>query len=196
MVIPRRTRSRPSVGSRRSGPIATGRWRSRSMAQASWSAPTRMVFLLHGEDSFRTRLRVGELVGVAARRRRGRARRSLSAAVAAARRLARADPDRRAQRSGGRHHDGRAVAGPLRRRGRAASRSRGARRGASRRRLPRIVPERVRARPGRGGSASRQSRSRARPRESRRRRRICPSWTRSRRSADASSGSSVSSRSR
>jgi hypothetical protein len=32
------------------------------MAQASWSAPTRMVFLLHGEDSFRTRLRVGELV--------------------------------------------------------------------------------------------------------------------------------------
>lgn len=33
------------------------------MAQASWSAPTRMVFLLHGEDSFRTRLRVGELVG-------------------------------------------------------------------------------------------------------------------------------------
>src|SRR2546428_14105973 len=39
-----------------------GRWRSRSMAQASWSAPTRMVFLLHGEDPFRTRLRVGELV--------------------------------------------------------------------------------------------------------------------------------------
>ena len=31
-------------------------------AQASWSAPTRMVFLLHGEDPFRTRLRVGELV--------------------------------------------------------------------------------------------------------------------------------------
>src|SRR5437879_11836430 len=39
-----------------------GRWRSRSMAQASWSAPTRMVFLLHGEDPFRTRLRVGEVV--------------------------------------------------------------------------------------------------------------------------------------
>src|SRR2546430_17020893 len=39
-----------------------GQWRSRSMAQASWSAPTRMVFLLHGEDPFRTRLRVGELV--------------------------------------------------------------------------------------------------------------------------------------
>ena len=33
------------------------------MAQASWSAPTRMVFLLHGEDPFRTRLRLGELVG-------------------------------------------------------------------------------------------------------------------------------------
>ncbi len=32
------------------------------MAQASWSAPTRMVFLIHGEDPFRTRLRVGELV--------------------------------------------------------------------------------------------------------------------------------------
>ncbi len=32
------------------------------MAQASWSAPTRMVFLLHGEDPFRTRLRVGELI--------------------------------------------------------------------------------------------------------------------------------------
>src|SRR6267378_6790544 len=39
-----------------------GRWRSLSMAQASRSAPTRMVFLLHGEDPFRTRLRVGELV--------------------------------------------------------------------------------------------------------------------------------------
>src|SRR6266511_3983996 len=62
MVIPHRRRSRPSAGSRRSGPIVTGRWRSRSMAQASWSAPTRMVFLLHGEDPFRTRLRVGELV--------------------------------------------------------------------------------------------------------------------------------------
>src|SRR6188474_1976590 len=62
MVIRRRTRSRPSAGSRRSGPIATGLWRSLSMAQASWSAPTRMVFLLHGEDPFRTRLRLGELV--------------------------------------------------------------------------------------------------------------------------------------
>ncbi|TMG33801.1 MAG: DNA polymerase III subunit delta [Chloroflexi bacterium] len=33
------------------------------MAQASPSAPTRTVFLLHGEDPFRTRLRLGELVG-------------------------------------------------------------------------------------------------------------------------------------
>ena len=41
------------------------------MAQASWSAPTRMVFLLHGEDSFRTRLRVGELVGSLRPTRRG-----------------------------------------------------------------------------------------------------------------------------
>src|SRR6266852_6208176 len=62
MVIPRRKRSRPTVASRRSGPITTGRWRSRSMAQASPPARTRMVFLLHGEDPFRTRLRVGELV--------------------------------------------------------------------------------------------------------------------------------------
>jgi len=33
------------------------------VAQASPSAPTRTVFLLHGEDPFRTRLRLGELVG-------------------------------------------------------------------------------------------------------------------------------------
>ncbi len=32
------------------------------MAQASSSAPTRMLFLLHGEDSFRIRLRANELV--------------------------------------------------------------------------------------------------------------------------------------
>ncbi len=32
------------------------------MATASTSAPTRMVFLLHGEDPFRTRLRLAELV--------------------------------------------------------------------------------------------------------------------------------------
>src|SRR5712691_5092003 len=34
------------------------------MAAGSSSAPTRTVFLLHGEDPFRTRLRLGELVGV------------------------------------------------------------------------------------------------------------------------------------
>jgi len=33
------------------------------MAAFSSSAPTRTLFLLHGEDSFRTRLRLGELVG-------------------------------------------------------------------------------------------------------------------------------------
>ena len=32
------------------------------MAQASSSAPTRMLFLLHGEDPFRLRLRANELV--------------------------------------------------------------------------------------------------------------------------------------
>src|SRR5438477_6707381 len=39
-----------------------GRWRSQRMAQASSSAPTRMLFLLHGEDPFRIRLRANELV--------------------------------------------------------------------------------------------------------------------------------------
>src|SRR2546429_9876487 len=38
-------------------------WSSTSMAAFSSSAPTRTVFLLHGEDPFRTRLRLGELVG-------------------------------------------------------------------------------------------------------------------------------------
>src|SRR5437899_4130592 len=38
-------------------------WSSTSMAAGSSSAPTRTLFLLHGEDSFRTRLRLGELVG-------------------------------------------------------------------------------------------------------------------------------------
>jgi hypothetical protein len=51
------------------------------MAQASWSAPTRMVFLLHGEDSFRTRLRVGELVGSLRPTRRGPLCRQGSVAV-------------------------------------------------------------------------------------------------------------------
>src|SRR5438445_12150366 len=63
MVIPRPRRSRRSPVSGRIGPTATAPWRSIRVAQASPSAPTRTVFLLHGEDLFRTRLRLGELVG-------------------------------------------------------------------------------------------------------------------------------------
>src|SRR5439155_250602 len=63
MVIPRPRRSRRSPVSGRIGPTATAPWRSIRVAQASPSAPTRTVFLLHGEDPFRTRLRLGELVG-------------------------------------------------------------------------------------------------------------------------------------
>src|SRR5689334_6132761 len=62
MVIPHRRPSRPSRACRRIARIRTGRWRSRSMAQASSSAPTRTLFLLHGEDPFRIRLRANELV--------------------------------------------------------------------------------------------------------------------------------------
>src|SRR5206468_2593167 len=62
MVIPRRRRSRHLRGYRRTAPIKTGRWRSHLMAQASSSAPTRTLYLLHGEDSFRIRLRAGELI--------------------------------------------------------------------------------------------------------------------------------------
>src|SRR5690348_14648670 len=62
MVIPRPRRSPRSPACRRIGRIRTERWRSRSMAQASSSAPTRMLFLLHGEDPFRIRLRANELV--------------------------------------------------------------------------------------------------------------------------------------
>src|SRR2546425_8068395 len=63
MVTPRPRRSRRSPVSGRIGPTATAPWRSIRVAQASPSAPTRTVFLLHGEDPFRTRLRLGELVG-------------------------------------------------------------------------------------------------------------------------------------
>src|SRR5256886_3395225 len=63
MVIPRPRRSRRSPVSGRIGPTATAPWRSIRVAQASPSALTRTVFLLHGEDPFRTRLRLGELVG-------------------------------------------------------------------------------------------------------------------------------------
>src|SRR2546430_2577764 len=62
MVIPPPRRSRPSVEFPHTGPTATERWNSIRMAMpSSSSVPTRMVFLLHGEDPFRTRLRLGEL---------------------------------------------------------------------------------------------------------------------------------------
>src|SRR5256712_1777279 len=63
MVIPLPRRSRRSAGSRHIAPTATARWSSIKVAASSSLAPTRMVFLLHGEDSFRMRLRLGELVG-------------------------------------------------------------------------------------------------------------------------------------
>src|SRR2546430_1281954 len=62
MVIPPPRRSRPWVESPHTGPTATARWNSIKVAMpSSSSVPTRMVFLLHGEDPFRTRLRLGEL---------------------------------------------------------------------------------------------------------------------------------------
>src|SRR3989475_2013257 len=61
MVIPRPRRSRRSAASRHTAPTATARWSLIKVTASSSSAPTRMVFLLHGEDSFRTRLRLGEL---------------------------------------------------------------------------------------------------------------------------------------
>src|SRR6266576_3070944 len=62
MVIPPPRRSRPSVESPHTGPTATARWSSIKVAvPSSSSVPTRMVFLLHGEDPFRMRLRLGEL---------------------------------------------------------------------------------------------------------------------------------------
>src|SRR2546427_9594670 len=63
MVIPLPRRSRRSAGSRHIAPTATVRWSSIKVAASSSLAPTRTVFLLHGEDSFRMRLRLGELVG-------------------------------------------------------------------------------------------------------------------------------------
>src|SRR5439155_18951649 len=64
MVIPPPRHSRRSAESQPIGPTATARWNSIKVAMSSSSpAPTRMVFLLHGEDSFRTRLRLGDLVG-------------------------------------------------------------------------------------------------------------------------------------
>src|SRR2546428_13601793 len=62
MVIPRPRRSRRSAEYPHTAPTATARWSSIKVAMpSSSSVPTRMVFLLHGEDPFRTRLRLGEL---------------------------------------------------------------------------------------------------------------------------------------
>src|SRR6266550_523898 len=62
MVIPPPRHSRRSAECQPTGPTATARWNSIKVAMSSSSsAPTRMVFLLHGEDSFRTRLRLGDL---------------------------------------------------------------------------------------------------------------------------------------
>src|SRR5919204_4482526 len=63
MVIPLLRRSPRSRECRRIAPIKMAPWRSHSMAQGSSSAPTRMLYLLHGEDSFRIRLRANELIG-------------------------------------------------------------------------------------------------------------------------------------
>src|SRR5256885_14158079 len=63
MVTPPPRRSRRSAVFPYIGPTATAPWSlTRVATPSSSSAPTRMVFLLHGEDSFRTRLRLGELV--------------------------------------------------------------------------------------------------------------------------------------
>src|SRR5438477_12332282 len=63
MVIPPPRRSRRSAACPHTAPTATARWSSIRVATPSLSSvSTRMVFLLHGEDSFRTRLGLGELV--------------------------------------------------------------------------------------------------------------------------------------
>src|SRR5437762_6562885 len=63
MVIPPPRRSRLSAACPHTAPAAPARWSSIRVATANLSSvSTRMVFLLHGEDSFRTRLRLGELV--------------------------------------------------------------------------------------------------------------------------------------
>src|SRR6266513_2729785 len=62
MVIPPPKRSRRSAACPRTAPTAMAQWSStKVVTPSSSSVPTRMVFLLHGEDSFRTRLRLGEL---------------------------------------------------------------------------------------------------------------------------------------
>src|SRR5437773_12246141 len=63
MVIPPPKRSRRCAASPRTAPTGMAQWSStKVVTPSSSSVPTRMVFLLHGEDSFRTRLRLGELV--------------------------------------------------------------------------------------------------------------------------------------
>src|SRR5207237_7262229 len=62
MVIPPPKRSRRCAASPRTAPTGMSQWSStKVVTHSSPSVPTRMVFLLHGEDSFRTRLRLGEL---------------------------------------------------------------------------------------------------------------------------------------
>src|SRR5438132_11596642 len=62
MVIPPPKRSRRCAASPRTAPTGMAQWSStKVVTPSSSSVPTRMVFLLHGEDSFRTRLRLGEL---------------------------------------------------------------------------------------------------------------------------------------
>src|SRR5437773_10921634 len=64
MVIPPPKRSRRCAASPRTAPTGMAQWSStKVVTPSSSSVPTRMVFLLHGEDSFRTRLRLGELAG-------------------------------------------------------------------------------------------------------------------------------------
>src|SRR2546426_3782591 len=62
MVIPPPKRSRRCAASPRTAPTGMAQWSStKVVTPSSSSVPTRMVFLLHGEDPFRTRLRLGEL---------------------------------------------------------------------------------------------------------------------------------------
>src|SRR2546428_9043327 len=62
MVIPPPKRSRRCAASPRTAPTGMAQWSSTKVATPnSSSVPTRMVFLLHGEDPFRTRLRLGDL---------------------------------------------------------------------------------------------------------------------------------------
>src|SRR5438876_11148144 len=63
MVIPPPKRSRRCAAFPHTAPTGMAQWSStKVVTPSSSSVPTRMVFLLHGEDSFRTRLRLGELV--------------------------------------------------------------------------------------------------------------------------------------